>query len=89
MKTRRFNAQLVWAVIVAMLAGIFRIANGEESSILQEATMSGNEILTWSNWPAIDNSIIAGNYKVLTRTDSTDPNSDGTKEFVIDLLQVY
>ena len=46
MKTRCFNAQRVWAAITAMLAAIFAIANAEESSILQGATTSMNEIAT-------------------------------------------
>ena len=84
MKTRRFNAQLVWAVIIAMLAAIFGIASAEESSILQEATMSGNEILTYSWAPALpNNSLFAGSYKMATFTDTTDSNS-GKKELVID-----
>ena len=89
MKMRRPHAQLVWVAIVVMLAGIVGIASAEESSILQEATMSGNEVDTPSHFPAIDNSLIAGNYKVLTRTDSTDPKVDGTKEFVINWPSAY
>ena len=51
--------------------------------------MSGNEVRTPSNWPAIDNSLIAGNYKLRTRTDNTDPKGDGTKEFVINWPSAY
>ena len=83
MKIRRPHAQLVWAAIVAMLVGIFRVASAEESSILQEATMSGNEIRTETHWPALTNSVIAGNYKMLTHSDYTNSNG-GKKEFVID-----
>ena len=66
MKTLRICAQIMWAAIVAMLAAIFGIANAEESSILQGATMSDNEIRTLVNFPALDNSLIAGSYKVVT-----------------------
>ena len=76
MKTRRFNAQLVWAVIIAMLAAIFGIANAEESSILQGAIMVDNEMSTnYGATPAQDNSIIAGSYKVNTFTDYIDSNN--------------
>ena len=45
MQTRRNNSHKIWeAAIVGMLAAIFGVANAEESSILQDATMSGNEI---------------------------------------------
>ena len=85
MKTRLKSTQIVWAAIVAMLAAIFGIANAEESSILEGATMSGNEISTWPEVPALANSAIAGSYKVPTMTDATNLNS-GKKEFVLDWL---
>ena len=87
MKTRCIISHRLWgAAIVGMLAGIFGVAHAEESSILQGATMSGNEILTNPTWPALDNSLIAGNYKVKTHSDTTNSNN-GKKEFVISWLE--
>ena len=76
MQTRRKNSLMMWgAGIVGMLAGIFGIANAEESSILQGATMSDNDIRIRSHYPALDNSLIAGNYKVFTSTEPTNSNN--------------
>ena len=69
-----------------MQAAIFAISNAEESSILQRAIMSMNEV--GSLWRSPPNSIIAGNYKVHTMTDWSNSNG-GKKEFVIDLLDTY
>ena len=82
MKIRRPHAQLVWVAIVVMLAGIVGIASAEESSILQLATMSINEIASDPNIPDLLNSLIAGSYKVMTHTDGID-NNLGKKEFEI------
>ena len=87
MKRRRFNVKIMWAAsIVGMLAGIFGVANSEESSILQGATMIDNgELYTSiSNRPALANSPIAGNYKVETLLNSINSNN-GKKEFVFEV----
>ena len=72
--------------MVGVLAGIFGIANAEESSILQGATMSKNEIWWKSTpYPVLTNSFIAGSYKVTTFSNIADLHN-GKKEFVIYLL---
>ena len=65
--------------IAVILLAISGLANAEESSLLDSATMSKNDV-----WPGIiwnDKAGIDGNFKSLLSSDWSDPHGEGSREF--------